>query len=321
MSYASVNGSSSGSDSLDGVSALGYQEAGGNTRIVDFDVSRPQQVRAILQAQYDYLNRMLDARATLVRIVPTLGALDYCIPGPNPTWRDNLDDNADTYFGSIQEVQKGSSLFSRVLQSIPLIGGLFNSNNSHTIAATDVALFDKVSNASVTISDTVYHEKNRSTAAIFENVQKRYNEVLAYYETNYTPATITNAFVSVDAVNALYATGFVEDALTETANLPAYAAGTAELDEYYSSAEIDTRNTIRELQAIHDEVNSIIATAKARYIAERAASGNPVVLSCINQAYRVDTTPITPVARQETDAPSPFYNQFLEASQFFYTQL
>ncbi len=323
LDYSAVNGTRGGSNTSAsaGIDAFGYEEADGRTRIVDFDISRPQQIRAILQAQVDYLNRMRDARASLVRIVPTLGALDYCIPGPNPTWRDNFSDNAETYFDTIQVVERNSTLFTQIIQSIPLIGGFFGGGESHTIAAVGTTLFDKVSDAPVDITDTVYHENNRSTGAIFTNVQTRYNEVASFYDTTYTPAAIESAFVAVDPTHASYATGFVKDAFAETANLPSYAAGSAELDEYYLATDADTKDAIRELETINAEVNSIVSTAKTRYITERAATGNPVVLSCIDRAYEINTSTVVPVPRLESDAPSPFLDRFLDASRYFYTQL
>ncbi len=301
---------------------LGYQDTDGSG-IADFDVSRPQQLRAIVQTQYNYLNHALDAHIALNRILPTLGALDYCVPGPNPTWQDGLSDNAQAYFGNLQEVQKGTSKFAQLAQSIPIIGGLFGGGESHTIAAVGTQLFDKASGQTLPISDTVYHESNRSTGVIFENVQLRYGEVLNFYKANYTKDNIKNAFLGVDPSNSALAAGFVEDAFAETANLPTYSQAllASELEGSYNKTETETRDAIIELEAIRGEVNQIVGTAKSRYIAEQAAAGTPVNQSCIDTAYKIDTSPLTITPRQESDTPSPFVIPAVDASSYFYTQL
>ncbi len=314
------NGQPIASSASNGASALGYRSSDGGYAVSDFDISRPQHLRAVLQAQYDYLSHLQDARVALGKITPTLGALDYCIPGPNPTWKDSLNDNAETYFGSLQEPQRNTPTFTRILQSIPLLGGLFGNGGSHALVSIDVPLFDKATNNNVTISDTAYHENNRSTEAIFNNIQLRYKEVTDFYEANYTKQKISDAFASVDT-NTAFARGFVDDAFDETAQLPAYAAASTELNDAYSTAESDTRNAIRELESIRSEVNGIVTNAKARYIREQRAAGTPVNELCLSNAYVINTSAITPAPRQESDAVSPFSARTLEANTFFYSQL
>lgn len=305
-----------GANSAGTVGGSGYVTA-------DFDISRPQHLRAVLQAQYDYLNRVQDTHSALGRIVPTLGALDYCIPGPNPTWKEGLNDNAETYFGSLQEVPEGARTVGQVLQSVPIVGGFFGGGESHTIAAVNVGLYDKASGQTVQITNTAFYERNRSTLAIFENVQRRYNEVLDYYEANYTKDTVKNAFIAADPGNSAFAAGFVEDAFLETAKLPSYNQNINEsgLEAEYSDSETSTREAIRELESIRSEVNGIVLGAKNRYIAERIAAGNPINRTCLDQAYVIDTSAITPVARQESGTTSPFAAPSAEANTYFYTQL
>ena len=81
--------------------SLGYSASTNGVVTQDFDISRPQQLREIIRTQYNFLNRSLDAQSTMDRIVPTLGALDYCIPGPNPDWENGLINNFNSYYESI----------------------------------------------------------------------------------------------------------------------------------------------------------------------------------------------------------------------------
>jgi hypothetical protein len=83
-----------------GTNAFGYTSTGSGVDVEEFDISRPQQLRAITQAQYGFLNRAKDSQIALQTIVPVLGALDYCIPGPNPTWREGINENLQSFLGS-----------------------------------------------------------------------------------------------------------------------------------------------------------------------------------------------------------------------------
>lgn len=316
-----------GSDGAPANTSIGdvfdYQAGASGIQTTDFDISRPQQLRVILQAQYDYLNHSLDARVAMNRIVPALGALDYCIPGPNPTWQEGLQDNVNTYFGSLQEVQKESSFGRKLLQTITVgLSQIWSSDpKSHTIAAADVALYDKAIRSTVTISDTIYFVRKDTPQEIYNAVQARFKEVMALYKDAFNQDNIKNAFLAADPTNASYVGGFVESAFKETAKLPRYDQAIGELDLRYSDSEKETRSAIAELESIREEVNQIVATAKARYIAERAAAGTPVNRSCIDRAYQIDQSAIVPVARLESDAPSPLLNQSIDGGNYFYSNL
>ncbi len=45
--------------------------------------------RGIIQNQQDYINNAQKVLAKLPEVMPALGELDYCIPGPNPNWQVN----------------------------------------------------------------------------------------------------------------------------------------------------------------------------------------------------------------------------------------
>lgn len=304
-----------------GATALGYQQAGSGYN-EEMDISRPQHLQAILQAQYDYLNRLRDARITLNRITPTLGALDYCIPGPNPTWTDGLDENVSNWFSGLQPITKEPSTFETILlrATIGILSDLFSAK-PHGVAGLNILLFDKVTNASVKARPSTFWENNRSPEVVLENIQFRWEELMTNYNRDFTPSNIIKAFMSVDPSDPLFAQGFAISALQETAKLPQYAAASFEIDAYYETAESETLDAIAELEDIRAEANKIVATAKARHIAEQAAAGTPVNRACLDDAYIIDTSPIVPVARQEAPDPSPFFDQFIEASNYFYSNL
>ncbi len=316
-----TNGQPIGAGSSAVIGALGYRSARGGYEVTEFDMTRPQELRAILQTQYDYLSRLKDARQAVDRIVPTLGALDYCVPGPNPTWPDGFAGNVDIFFENLQEVTKESSLGRKLLQSIPIIGALFGGEpKPDTIAVSDLLLYDKASGAGQNVGDRAFHRKRREGFELAEKIQNAYDNLVTDYNNHYTPQKIVDAFVRVDS-DPVFAKATIEDILAETSNLPGYGLGIVEIENEYNPAEIGVINAINELEDIRQEANEIVSIAKARYIREQELAGTPVNLECINSAYVIDTTPIIPVARQEGDAVSPFYERSNNATINFYNTL
>jgi hypothetical protein len=57
--------------------------------------------KGIIQTQQDYLDNLKKLKALLPNIIPALGKLDYCIPGPNENWESNSQDAIATYLSSL----------------------------------------------------------------------------------------------------------------------------------------------------------------------------------------------------------------------------
>jgi hypothetical protein len=53
--------------------------------------------RGILQTQQDYSDQIKKVVGILPTVMPSLGALDYCIPGPTPAWETTAQESASTY--------------------------------------------------------------------------------------------------------------------------------------------------------------------------------------------------------------------------------
>lgn len=313
---------------------LGYQSSGTGSGIdQNFDISRPQQLRAILQTQYDFLNRSLDAQAALARVVPTIGALDYCIPGPNPSWADGTDSNWQTFMGGLEQAPANSpSTLSKVVSALPGIGGVFNAifggDDTPQVWTTPGIIADPVTGLSVQVPRTFYlpsdNSKGPTTQSIIYGMTKAYNQVKQEYQA-YGSNTLANAAFVQAAQNdadVSYVGGFVNQAYTETANLVEYNKAASTIDAQYDTNITQTQSNIEQMRLILSQVDAIVAGAKARYIAQRAAQGNPVDMACINNAYEIDTTPITPVARQEgSSSNDPFVQHSVDASNFFYGKL
>lgn len=64
-------------------------EVGAPTHIID--------TRGVFQIQKDYLKSSQKAATLLPQVIPKLGELDYCIPGPNQNWSDNSSPAREAY--------------------------------------------------------------------------------------------------------------------------------------------------------------------------------------------------------------------------------
>jgi hypothetical protein len=288
---------------------LGYTASTSGYSAPEFNISHPQDIRAVLKLQYDFLNRSHDAQIEMNLITPTLGALDYCLPGPNPTWYGGLTDNFNNFLGGLQAPSRTYNL--------PTIGGVTLGG----VLVGNPTIFDKATGASEQLSTVSYTTTSSYTGDdIRPYLQKSLEKLITDYRDTFAPKKIVEAFRDVDS-DPLFAKATIEDALYETEKLPSYNQNGALLDIQYDENEADTEDAIRDLEIIRKEVNQIVKTAKARYISEQAAAGTPVNLQCINQAYIIDESPVTGVARQETDTIDPIVQQSSDSGDYFYNNL
>lgn len=75
-----------------------------------------------------------------------------------------------------------------------------------------------------------------------------------------------------------------------------------EIIPIYTGYISDTEALISELEVIHQEVQKIVETAKARYIRQRAAVGDPVDIACIDAAYVINKGDFAKATRRERGA-------------------
>ncbi len=319
------------SGNVGGLSSMGYQSVDSGYSTQDFDISRPQQIRAVLQTQYDFLSTAQDSQVALERILPTLGALDYCLPGPNPTWTNGLNDNYQNFISSFETPTKGRSTLNAILSTFPIIGGLFGTEDkeiSYALTGNPI-LFDKVTQTNVAISPWMYLYYTRDYSRGVKNtdgdwirgfINAGYDRITKRYQRDFTTEAIISLFTAVDP-NTTYATGAIKESLKETSNLISYREAIASIDPQYDEIISQKQDQLEELESIREEALSIVKTAKARYIASQASAGTPVNLSCINRAYVLDETPIDVRPRQESDAPNPMIDKYLESNDYFYKNL
>jgi hypothetical protein len=314
-------------------SSLGYQASTGNNGITqNFDISRPQQFRAILQTQMDFLNATLDAQASLNKIMPNLGALDYCVPGPNPNWQSGASANLDSLLGGlVQADPRTLSSFHNFMAHEPLLGSQLDAiisifdggTKPPNIFSTPGYMTDPASGNTIQIP-RVFNDQ--SVAITIGQISAGYNTAYkavagqySYWSTviqstdnlgqtlNANP--VERAFIAAAAgdSDSSYTGGILPDMETNINSILAYNKAASTINDQYDTNIGQTQNNIIQMQKIQQQIIDIVSTAKTQYISDRAKAGNPVVQACIDNAYQIDTSTIVPQARVEGPV-SPNYN-------------
>lgn len=331
-----VLNSSGGVLNLNGAD-LGYQSAGSGLG-QDFDISRPQQLKAILQTQYDYLDRAKDAQAALARVVPAVGALDYCMPGPNPTWAQNAPGSLASFTGSLQQASKDNpSVFENVVSALPVVGSFlgslfFGSKEPPQVWSTPGILNDPTTGMSIKVSRTFFNPSSDfkgGQSTLVNALNTAYGKLSDQYNFyNYTSPMSTSpagkAFIdaAINDPDRSYVAGFLSDAYNESASLLSYNKAASEIDQQYDTNIGQTQSNIDQMKLIRQQVNDIVARAKTRYIAQRAQQGNPVDMACINKAYVIENTEIKGVGRLEPDPSNdPIVRHSIDAASSFYGEV
>lgn len=342
-------GSSSAGD------AFGYQLPGNGYDVQEFDISRPQMLRSITQAQYNFLNRSKDSQIAMRSIVPNLGALDYCIPGPNPTWQSGLNSNFQAFMAGFEVPTQGRTFGNKLLGAlgkvdmgggIGMVLSLFGFDQDDKVLDCCLLgvsdLYDKVkdTNYETQVWGYNYYTKDYSRRVkkveagwVRQFIAAGYERIVEKYKVNFADEKIIALFTAVDPDTAK-ARGNIRESIKETGKLVLYNETITTLDEDYKQAISDKEDTIAELEDIRAEALAIVKKAKARHIAEQAAAGTPLIGRvrdpitgadkglCIDNAYVIDESPIVGPTRQESENPEdPMIQKTRDAKIYFYSQL
>ncbi|HEY0980400.1 MAG TPA: hypothetical protein VGE18_03275 [Candidatus Paceibacterota bacterium] len=291
-----------------------------------FDITRPQQLRAIIQTQYDMFNRSRDTVQGALNVIPLLGRLDYCLPGPNQSYATGVTENFQSFTSGFKFV--GISNDDVVAQPFPAVntitdqqkiiyggGGVFT-NHLDTKA-------DKENNIYLGLGFDFLGEP--TDGDITDYFSKAYNLVIQEIGSTYNYNDVVAAFANTANTPAQQTVnrGQAVSAYRQVNTLVPYTQAAAELETTYNESNTALQGDIAELEAINIEVMQIVGTAKARYIAQRANAGSPVDLACINdpvKGYVINTNPIIPAARATSDF-SPLLDKLRADSAYFESTL
>lgn len=251
------------------------------------------QKRGIIQLQQDYINNVQKILKILPDIMPAVGELDYCIPGPNPSWEYNSSDAYSAYTDwlySIKQDLRGGSFLKRpyVKIGLPLLSSLEYKAYYKVFEGTD--LWTKVLNSPFFNSNPrsdwsdPFNRLNVNCNGT-NNIQKWKGAECMGKSLNVIQAGIekwSNIFEKsnkeyIIEFNKRYGTrGFLNDpfnskyiemaqtGLTITKNIVEYDRGIKEATTNYQDAIIDGCSNIYKLNVIKEKVNTIVKAAQAR---------------------------------------------------------
>lgn len=315
----------SSGQALESINASSAEEGLGYSVVLggfngEFDISRPQQLRSIIKTQLDFVNRTKDVQAVVTPIISTLGQLDYCVPGPNPTWKIGTDYNANIILSTVSGAPSQKNSLGSTISTLTsvgaawgpgpgtvvavvgnvvgsLVGSLFGGNNNPTEVKNQqpLSIFDKVYNGAQKISD-FYIKQDGGIGdykrPLTNELTERYNDLMTVYQKVYDPAVIKQVLVAADQMNTglnslSTASATADEILDETGALTYYNQDLSQITTQNTSDIEQTEDAILKLQAINDEVENLVNDAKKRYI-----KAHPEVnLACLNNAYNVSINP------------------------------
>jgi len=86
------------------------------------DQVSPIKNRGVIQIQQDYILAAREIVGVLPNVMTKLGELDYCIPGPNPSYKTNSTDAQSAYQDIIGSMQVGTGLYDRIYRVMDYAG-------------------------------------------------------------------------------------------------------------------------------------------------------------------------------------------------------
>lgn len=329
--YSSFGGL--GTNTLSGVSSITGISIDAASGVNNVDIKNPGSIREVIKNQYNYLSAAHDSVKAVERIAPNLGVLDYCLPGPHQTWKNEFGQNIDSFISAVVnavpdgkfhdvpqfnlqdfvtditftkqgwgvETQSGLSAFSSSLQSffqsIPVIGSFVPS------------------------SPNLLLSKQTPTTYIATQFLKFFDMYATDIDTEFTTERIVAQFTANEPdATKLFVANRVKAALLETQNIVDVYDNSSAMLADYATTEIKTWEHIRNLERIYAEALQIVTAARNRHIAKMAQQGYAVNMQCLNAVYDINPT-YTARTNKELDTTNPLVKQVMEKHQAFYANI
>ncbi len=245
----------------------------------------PVAIRGIIQVQKDYVVAAKEILKIIPSIMPKMGELDYCIPGPNPLFEGNSGDAATKfgdYTGSLSSLFKDGSFFVRdsTSFSVGLPGSNIYKDYQNVFAGT--TLWDAVRNTYPWISlqavggggsakkdraeGRITSEVDYTINLIQEEIKKFYIEYAKVFKNFYS--TMQNEFLEKENVSVLPKNpAYVEminDGYSYTKNIVSYNDDINTAIEDYNTSIVQAQTNTQKLNNILSEVSKIIKAAQDR---------------------------------------------------------
>lgn len=250
--------------------------------------------QGIISTQKDYIDAVKNSLATIPGIMPILGELDYCIPGPNAVWEYNAKEVINRiieylqglYFDGGNIISPEESIWSQIAnQAIKVDSGLGGQlgNTANTIGwVYDVVsvAFGKKSRAQKQADEEEQAVKRlqaeeeafeKSRASQIQQAQDGY-----YYYKNLIDPLYGPESPMRDPESDWYLP-MAESGIEATKYITLYDRDTYEAMNEYKDLINQTNANIYKLEVIKKEVDSIVRAARKRRQAEMDKKGIPMI--------------------------------------------
>ncbi len=279
--------------------------------------SNPIAKRGVIQIQNDYIVAAKELLSILPNVMPKLGELDYCIPGPNPNWRYNsseaqsLFQDYTTTLGSDFRVRgwlERDGTYFKIGQSDSSeyinYKNIFNWNDKN-IWATVIStpsyfgeLFRLAENKG-SLNDNGYNdsEAQEHQTEILDLMKKIDNDFNNYYEIAgemFDKLYGRNGFLqkeffekenSSDLIKNPSYLPMAEEGLSITKNILSYDQSIKDTSSEYKDEITEANLNIGKLNAIRSEVSKIIKIAQDRRDANLIKILNDETIRVCNSRY------------------------------------
>jgi hypothetical protein len=245
--------------------------------------------KGVITIQKDYITAVNESTKELPKILPALGELDYCIPGPNPAWKsialpkinDAIDAFADavTSEGNIVlgggKVSDGQQFLNTVVQSVPGAGTIAGIVRLFTKAGSD----RKEEDYQAALTDSL----NKFEIFRKLNIEKLRDDYTTYankMDQLYGP---NSSMRNADPNNPWYLP-MAESGLNLTKNILSYDASMPGVVKDYADQVNQTNSNIYKLQQIKKKVDAIVLAAKKRQMNDIRTGKIKLSPECANLA-------------------------------------
>lgn len=274
------------------------------------DAANPIYKRGVIQLQKDYVVASKELLSVLPKIMPKLGELDYCIPGPNFGWETNMGTGADgftTFAYSLGSEYKNGSLFTRSasVYTIAQPGDeeydnykkIFDGSSSGWNAVLRTSTWTSLNylgNQGKVKADRIEGEISEQINNILTSIGNSIESFTSNYgkviSTLYgSDSLMQTPFLQKENSSEMLPNSayleVAESASNVTKNILTYDEEISQMKDDYKQAVSDTDTNVYKLNKIKDEVSKIILAAQerrdARLIeilnAESERNGTPIM--------------------------------------------
>lgn len=252
--------------------------------------TNPIAKRGVIQIQKDYVVAAKEILMTLPNIMPKIGELDYCIPGPNPNWSATSSEaeSAFTEFASTLTsaynkgafLKRASSTYSIASQGDSEYDNYYNIFKGTATSWWRAITSSHYWNGLISLGSMGKIKNNKNEAAaqarIDNLLEKINNDTRTFYDVygNYinnlygAKSSMQKQFLEYENLIQTYQNPdwlpMVSEGLDITKNIVSYNDDIVTAANGYRDAIVKANSNINKLTLIKNEVSSIIQAAQKR---------------------------------------------------------